>query len=300
MPTPAVALSTTEEWDALYRQAAEATAEGSKSFYFATKFFPAPLARHAYGVYWFCRTTDDLVDEAESIEAGTKALDQWEAELRFGLRGGSVSNPILRLFLHVAAECSIPAEYPLELVAGCRMDLEKQRYQTYEDLRLFCYRVASCVGLMMCHVIGFTDRELEGRAKQHAIELGLAMQLTNILRDVGDDLELGRIYFPREDMERFGYAEEDLFARRRTKAFRELMAFEAARARAYYSSAMPGIAMLKPEGRFAVEIAAKVYAGILREIERADYDVYSRRAVVSTPEKYWITAKSIASSWWAR
>lgn len=300
MPAPAVALSTTGEWNELFEQAARATAQGSKSFYFATRFFPPKLARHAHAVYWFCRTTDDLVDEAPNLEQGAKGLDGWEAELRYGLSGGKVSNPILRLFLHVAGECGIPSEYPLELVAGCRMDLEKQRYDTYEDLRLFCYRVASCVGLMMCHVIGFTQPEMEGRGKQYAIELGLAMQLTNILRDVSTDLDLARIYFPREDMERFGYSEQDLLERRRTKAFGELMQFEANRARAYYASAMPGIAMLRPEGRFAVEIAAKVYAGILREIERANYDVFSRRAVVSSLEKYWITAKAIGAAWWSR
>ena len=296
MPAPAPALSI----DELYRQAAQATASGSKSFFFATRFFPARLANHAYAVYWFCRTTDDLVDEAPTKEQGEKDLDRWEAEFRFGLSGGKVSNPILHLFLHVMRECSIPNEYPLELIAGCRMDLEQQRYETYEDLRLFCYRVASCVGLMMCHVIGFTNPALEGRAKQHAIELGLAMQLTNILRDVGADLKLGRIYFPREDMLRFGYTEADLLASRRSLAFRDLMMFEASRARNYYASALPGIPMLKAEGRFAVEIAAKVYAAILREIENIGYDVFSRRAVVSPVEKYWITARAIASSWWSK
>jgi phytoene synthase len=297
MPAPAPALSSIEE---LYRQAAQATSSGSKSFFFATRFFPAKLANHAYAVYWFCRTTDDLVDEAPTKEQGEQDLDRWEAEFRYGLSGGKVSNPILQLFLHVMRECSIPNEYPLELIAGCRMDLEQQRYETYEDLRLFCYRVASCVGLMMCHVIGFTNPALEGRAKQHAIELGLAMQLTNILRDVGADLKLGRIYFPREDMLRFGYTEADLLASRRSLAFRDLMMFEASRARSYYASALPGIPMLKAEGRFAVEIAAKVYAAILREIENIGYDVFSRRAVVSPAEKYWITARAIASSWWSK
>ncbi len=297
MSTPSPALSII---DGLYLEAQKATEAGSKSFYFATRFFPKILARHAYAVYWFCRTTDDLVDEAPTREVGESGLNQWEAELRFGLQGGKVSNPILQLFLHVVKECSIPSEYPLELIEGCRMDLEQHRYATYEELRLFCYRVASCVGLMMCHVIGFTNPSLEGRGKQYAVELGIAMQLTNILRDVGTDLDLGRIYFPREDMDRFGYSEEDLVAKKRTKAFRDLMQFEAERARSYYASAMPGVPMLKPEGRFAVEIAAKVYSAILREIERSNYDVFDKRAVVSSAEKYWITGRAIASAWWAR
>lgn len=280
----------------LFEQAAAATRTGSRSFYFATRFFPKTLASHAYAVYWFCRTTDDLVDEEPDVAKATTNLDAWEAELRFGLRGGDVSHPILRLFLHVVKLCKIPSEYPLELVAGCRMDLEKHRYETYEELRLFCYRVASCVGLMMCHVIGFTRPELEAQGKQYAIDLGIAMQLTNILRDVATDWEMGRVYFPLEDMNRFGYSLEDLAEQRRTIAFRKLMQFEAERARGYYAGAMPGIAMLKPEGRFAVEIAAKVYAAILREIERAGYDVFSRRAVVSSFEKYWITFTAVASA----
>ena len=119
--------------DGLYLEAQQATEAGSKSFFFATRFFPKQLARHAYAVYWFCRTTDDLVDEAPSREVGESGLNQWEAELRFGLQGGNVSNPILRLFLHVVKECSIPSEYPLELIEGCRMDLEQHRYATYEE-----------------------------------------------------------------------------------------------------------------------------------------------------------------------
>ncbi len=292
MPAPEPSLDSTD----LYQAAARATAEGSKSFFFATRLFTPELARRAHAVYWFCRTTDDIVDEAASLAA----LDVWEAELRFGLRGGKVSNPVLRLFLEVQQACGIPAEYPLELIAGCRMDLEKQRYETWEDLRVYCYRVASCVGLMMCHVIGFTRADLEGRAKQHAIELGLAMQITNILRDVGEDLKLGRVYFPREDMMRFRYSEQDLIQQTNNAQFRQLMQFEAERARSYYASALPGIAMLNPEGRFAVEIAARVYSGILREIERMNYDVFNQRAIVSSPEKYWITARSLARSWWAR
>jgi phytoene synthase len=277
-------------------QAEAATKAGSKSFYFASRFFPAPLRRRAYAVYWFCRTTDDLVDEAASLDEGRRDLDAWESELRRGISGGAVENPVLVHFLDTAEECRIPAEYPLDLIAGCRMDLEQARYETFSDLRVFCYRVASTVGLMMCHAIGFADPAGEARGKQHAIDLGIAMQITNILRDVAADRELGRIYLPAEDMARFGYSEGDLAASRCNDAFRALMQHEAARAREHYASAMPGIALLKSEGRFAVEIAAKVYRRILNEIEAMDYNVYARRAVVPAWEKYWITAQAIASA----
>jgi phytoene synthase len=296
MPADAARLDT----NALYAQAAAETAKGSKSFYFASRFFPAEMFRHSHAVYWFCRSTDDMVDEAPSVSTGRIALDRWEEQLRFGLNGGQVEEPALQLFLEVLRECHIPAEYPLDLIAGCRMDLERQRYQSWDELRLYCYRVASCVGLMMCHVIGFVPGADPQQAKQHAIDLGLAMQITNILRDVKEDWQMGRVYFPAEDLDRFHYGLEDLAAHHVNEAFRALMQFEAERARAYYASAMPGIAMLRPQGRFAVEIAAKVYAGILREIERAHYDVYGRRAVVSATEKYWITTRSLVAAWLQR
>lgn len=173
------------------------------------------------------------------------------------------------------------------------MDLQQQRYATFDELRVFCYRVASCVGLMMCHVIGFCDPAQEESGKQQAIDLGIAMQLTNILRDVGSDLKLGRIYFPQEDMLRFGVSEADLAAAKATGPFVELMRFEMERARTYYERAHGGIEKLKPEGRFAVEIAARVYARILRRIEGNQFDVFHRRAVVPAYEKYWITATSV-------
>lgn len=279
--------------DELYRAAAEATAAGSKSFYFATRFFPPELARAAHGVYWFCRTTDDLVDETGDPEAAARALDDWEARLRDALSGRGADDPVLRLFARVAAEYGIPHEYPLELVAGMRMDLEMdrqgRRYRNFEELRLFCYRVASVVGLMMMHVIGF-----RGEPRQQAIDLGIALQLTNILRDIGEDLRRGRVYLPLDELREFGYSEAELRARVRNANFVRLMRFQAARARSHYAAAEPGIALLDRRGRFAVEVAARVYAGILGRIEASGYDVFERRAVVPAARKYWITARTMA------
>jgi len=273
----------------LQGQAAAATARGSKSFYFATRFFPPELARAAHAVYWFCRHTDDLVDETPSLEQGTRDLEAWSRELEAGLRGEEVTHPVLRLFLDAARRYHIPGEYPLDLIEGMRMDLRCTRYESFDELRVFCYRVASVVGLMMSHVIGF-----RGPALEYAIDLGIAMQMTNILRDVGEDLQRGRIYLPSDEPARFGYSEEDLRAGRRTPEFRALMRLQVQRAREYYAGAMPGIAMLNPEGRFAVKVAADVYRAILGQIEMADYDVFSRRAVVPARTKYWLTARSMA------
>ncbi|MCC6264397.1 MAG: phytoene/squalene synthase family protein [Bryobacterales bacterium] len=287
--TPDLAPASREEIEPLYVAAAEATATGSKSFYFATRFFPPHLARAAHAVYWFCRHTDDLVDEAPSMEVGAAALDEWEQALARAWDAGRREEPILRIFVETAHQFRIPREYPFELIEGMRMDLQGTHYADFASLREFCYRVASVVGLMMCHVIGFRDP-----APAHAIDLGIAMQLTNILRDVGEDLRRGRVYLPAEDLEHFGYSVEDLRGAVIDDRFRALMQFQILRAEEYYQRAEPGIAMLHADGQFAVRVAADVYRGILREIEQNGYDVFGRRAVVPSSRKAWITARSMA------
>lgn len=271
------------ELTALRLQAAEATAAGSKSFYFATRFFPPDLAQAAHAVYWFCRTTDDIVDE------NLGDIIEWESALTDALRRGHSPNPTLDLFVRTAVEYRIPHEYPLELVEGVKMDARGQRYRTFDELSIFCYRVASVVGLMMMHVIG-----AKPGAETHAIDLGIAMQLTNILRDVGTDLRMGRIYLPTEELHRFGYSESDLRSGVRNAAFFSLMDFQCARARSYYRSSAPGIPMLDQRGRFAVRIAADVYEAILGRIEAGGYDVFDSRAFVPKARKYWITARALA------
>lgn len=278
------------ELTGLYAEAAEATARGSRSFYFATRFFPPRLARSAHAVYWFCRTTDDIVDEAESPAAAARGIAEWEEAALRALSGGPCSHPVLSLFARACAEHGIPHEYPRDLIAGVRMDLEAARYASFDELKVFCYRVASVVGLMMMHVIGY-----EGQPHAQAIDLGIAMQLTNILRDVGEDLRRGRIYLPLEELREFGYGVEDLAAHRRDERFRRLMEFQCRRARAYYRSGESGIPALAADGRFAVEIASKVYSGILTRIESGGYDVFERRAVVPAAQKYWIVARSLAA-----
>ncbi len=266
--------------------AAQATARGTRTFYLAGKLFPRPVRDASYAVYWFCRHTDDLVDEAPDPGIARRGLDAWEAELRRALAGNPTDSPILQLFAATAAAYKIPAAYPLDLIAGVRMDLERNRYETFDELKLYCYRVASTVGFMMSHVIGFRDPALE-----YAQRLGIALQLTNILRDVGEDLERNRIYLPRDELARFGVTEAALRAGTRDQAFRDLMDFQIARARSYYLGADPGIALLDKHGRFAVRLASDLYRHILDKIERNRYDVFRTRAVVSTARKCWLTAR---------
>jgi phytoene synthase len=287
LPAPALA--------PLYRQAAEATAQGSRSFYFATRFFPPDLAAAAHAVYWFCRYTDDLVDECPNLEEGHRRLEDWADLLTSAARSSSTDHPVLSVFLDTARRYQIPLEYPFELIAGMRMDLNQTRYETFDDLSLFCYRVASVVGLMMCWVIGFEDPADRDKAAPYAIDLGIALQLTNILRDIGEDLDRNRLYLPREDLRRFNYSEEDLRAHRRTPAFLELMRFEAKRARSYYVRGNAGIPLLHRRGRFAVQIASDVYREILTRLEASNFDVFDHRTVVSAARKYWLTARNLAS-----
>jgi len=291
MPTPLELSALTP----LYQQAAAATATGSKSFYFATRFFPPDLARAAHAVYWFCRYTDDLVDECQTLDRGRRDLQAWTEALRDASRpGGHSDHPVLRTFLHTAAQYEIPLEYAFELIEGMRMDLNGTRYRTFEELRLFCYRVASVVGLMMCCVIGFEEADYHARALPHAIDLGIAMQLTNILRDVGEDLERGRIYLPSDEMAQFGYSESELRSHTRNESFRRLMQFQVERARDYYARGNAGIRMLNRRGRFAVKVASDVYREILVRIEKSEFDVFNRRAVVPPAQKYWLTARNMA------
>ncbi len=280
--------------ESLYKQAAEATAQGSKSFYFATRFFPPDLAQAAQAVYWFCRYTDDLVDECPNIEEGRRQLEAWSEQLTLAQHSGAADHPVLAVFLDTARRYEIPMQYPFELIEGMRMDLNQTRYETFEELRVFCYRVASVVGLMMCWVIGFENPEDREKATPYAIDLGIALQLTNILRDIGEDLGRNRIYIPREDLRRFNYSEEDLRAHRRTPAYEELMKFQADRARSYYERGNAGINLLHQRGRFAVKVASDVYREILNRVESSRFDVFDRRTVVPAARKYWLTARNLA------
>lgn len=177
---------------------------------------------------------------------------------------------------------AIPKEYFQDLLRGISWDLTKARYEDFAELEKYCYCVASVVGLMMCHVFGVTDP----LAKDHATMMGTAMQLTNILRDVGEDFRLGRIYIPREDLETFGYTEGDLAAQRVDRRFTELMIYQIARARGYYRKAAPGIESIPDDGsRLCVRLMSSTYSAILDRIEANSYDVFSNRASVSLAGK---------------
>jgi len=267
--------------DALYAQAAEATRSGSRGFFFATQHFPIDLARAAHAVYWFCHYTRGLKSQEE--------LDQWASLVSSGLRGRLARHPVLDVFLDTVDHRAIPHDLPMELIEGARMDLDHLRYESFSQLRARSFRIGGVVSLMMMHVVGF--REPAGDSMG---ELGIAIELTSLLRDTGAHLERGRIYLPLEEVQAAGYSVEEMEKHVRNDAFRALMKVQTSRIHTYYQNAEAGIALLDPRGRFAVKVAFDLYRKTLRRIEASDFDVFRQRAGVPAMEAAWITARSMA------
>jgi phytoene synthase len=275
--------SSAAELERAYNYCRQTTRTHSKSFYFCSHFLPPEKRRAIYAVYALCRHVDDAVDAAgiRGERDALLAVERWRAELDAVYASGSASSPVLLAWRDMLQRFPIKQELPLELMRGVLMDTHIKRYETWEELRVYCYRVASVVGLMSSEIFGYE----EPLTLYYAERLGLAMQLTNILRDVGEDARMGRIYLPREDASRFGYTEADLLGGKLNEPFFALMSFEIERARSLYREAEQGIPLLAKEARFTVLLAARLYARILDEIERNSYDVYTRRAHLSLAGK---------------
>jgi phytoene synthase len=262
-----------DDWD----RCREIARNHGKSFFFASRCLPPARRRAALATYAYCRIADDIVDRAhqDGPHAAAEALAHWEEQL---LRP---SDPVAIAFAHTRAHYAIPVEPVRDLLTGIRMDLTTTRYATWADLRAYCYHVAGTVGLMVAPIFGCRDP----RALGHAANLGIAMQLTNILRDVREDAELGRIYLPLDELAAFGCDPAALLAGQPGPRFPELIAFQIDRARALYADARRGVPALAPSGRLATLAASRLYAGILTEIEEMNYDVFRARAHVSSARK---------------
>lgn len=263
----------------------------SKSFYIASLLLPRRLRQDVHCLYAFCRYTDNIVDapRPRSPEELQRELNLWREELQAAYRTGESQHPVIGGFVHVARASAIELELPLDLIRGVEMDLLIDRYETFEDLYRFCYRVASVVGLMMTKVIG-TRHEA---AFRHAEQLGIGMQLANVLRDVGEDWRLRRkIYLPQEDLRAHGVTESAIAAGSMSPEMRSLIKFEVERAHSYFNESHAGIAMLERKGQFAIDAAARLYRGILGEIENNEYDVFTRRPVVAPSRKLRVVLNS--------
>jgi phytoene synthase len=273
---PAVAL------DQAYLQCRALTRQHSRSFYVSSGLLPREKRRAIRALYAFCRTSDDLVDRAAGDPVD--ALAHWVALVHADRP--PAHDPVLVAWHDTVQRHGIARELVDELLAGIAMDLTVDRYETFDRLWLYCYRVASVVGLLSMQIIGY----YEG-ATEYAVKLGVALQLTNILRDVGEDAGRGRVYLPLEDLAQFGLSDRDVLDGVRNQRFRALMQFEIARAHRLYDESRPGIALLDPDGRLAIAAASDIYRGILGRIEANGYDVFGRRAYVPLHQKLWIVAR---------
>ena len=263
---------------AAYKKAEEVTAKHSKSFYFASQLLPEEKRSAVRALYAFCRNVDDVVDE-DSAKDRNFELDYWRKIVRSA--SASDDDLVAAAWVDTLTRYHIPRHYALQLIDGVSRDLGQTRYQTFNELATYCYGVASTVGLMSIYIIGFESNA----AVPYAIKLGVALQMTNILRDVSEDFHNGRIYLPRDEMVFYGIHESDIAEGKITKRWRQFMRFQIQRARDLYEESWAGVKLLEPEGRLAIGAASTLYSSILDEIEKNDYNVFSKRASLSLLEK---------------
>lgn len=255
------------------------------SFYYSFLALPADKRDAIVAVWDFCRAVDDAVDEPGDLDPAA-ALAQWRAEVARLYEGREPETRQGRQLAPFVARFALPRSGFEDLIDGVAMDLQRRRYGTFEELRQYCLRVASAVGLICVEIFGY--RNLQTR--DYAIDLGIALQLTNIVRDVASDLERGRVYIPTEDMQRFGCTEADLRAGVVSENIRRLLAFQVDRARRFYRKAAAALPRRDERRLVAARIMGAIYFELLKSIERAGYDVFRRRIRVGRPRQAMIAA----------
>lgn len=269
-----------------YAHCSEVTATHGKTFHAATSLLPREKRRAVRALYAFCRVADNIVDCCDCD--AKKSLATWRKR---ALSSQPPANDSIAIaWTDTRLRYRIPTRYAEQLIDGVARDLYQTRYQTFDELTAYAYGVASTVGLMSMHIIGYSSAD----AIPYAIKLGVALQLTNILRDVGEDWRAGRLYLPLKELEAFGLTEENVASGCIDAKWRAFMRFQIARNRQLYAEAIPGIKMLNQDGRLAVTAAAELYRAILDDIAAYDYDVFHRRAHVSTPRKL----SKLPGIWW--
>ncbi len=298
-------MTAANELEKAYKYCENITKTHAKSFYFAAKFLPKHKRKAVYPIYAFCRHVDDAIDEIGDGDEATaiQVVEDWKLRLNAVYKQDNIGqtttdegqNQVLLAWQDLLKTYKIPQNLPLELMQGVLMDTRIKRYETFDELYVYCYRVASTVGLMASEIFGYTDE----KTLEYAEALGIAMQLTNILRDVKEDAAMNRIYLPQEDLRKFNVSERQIFDGEFDKNFVELMKFQINRAKNYYATAEKGIALLEKDTRFTVLLAARIYEQILQKIEAQNYNVFLKRAHTTTTQKIfsipkiWLEAKKI-------
>ena len=267
-----------------YRECAKLTREASSNFYVGFLALPRELRRAIYATYAFCRLCDDIVDEPKQGANPNSELDLVQAALADASRTSYDGHPIFVALEHAIDRFDLDRRYFVDVIDGCRMDLEINRYETFDDLREYCIRVASAVGVICISIFGYTSP----KALEYANDLGIAFQLTNILRDIREDYSNGRVYLPQVELREFGVSESEFACNVPSANFKELMAFQLERARSYYESGESVIPMAT-RGRQCLELMSGFYSRILTKIAENDSDVLSTRVSLSAKEKLSVT-----------
>ncbi len=276
---------------------ARLTRRSRSNFYYAFLTLPRPRREALYAVYAFCRTVDDIADLGGDLDAARAALQRWRGEVaRCYAPGPGPEHPIARQLATAVRAFPIPRAALEAIIEGCEMDLSHVVYATAEELYPYCYRVASAVGLCCIEIFGYTDL----RAREYAVNLGTALQLTNIIRDVGADARSGRVYLPREDLAEFGVTVEDLVAGRYSDAFVRLMARQTARARDFYRAAREAYPAADARSLVPAEIMGRIYGALLDEIERRRFRVFGDRVTLPARRKVAIALRCWAAARFAR
>jgi phytoene synthase len=277
-----------QELLASYR-AAEEVARGRSNFYYSFVVLPSEKKRAFCAVYAFMRFCDDISDGNSGQKDKRELLRRWRSQIDAALTESNSRNPILPAFHDTVRNFSIPGEYFHWIIDGVEMDLDIDRYETFDDLYKYCFNVASAVGLVCLHIFGFREE----RAKEYAEQCGIAFQLTNILRDVKEDADRGRFYLPLEDLEKFGYTIDDLRLGVYNERFRKLMNYEAERAREYYMAARKLLPLVEEASKPALWAMIEIYERILDRIAQKHFDVFRSRVRLPGSEKISITMKAL-------
>jgi len=264
------------------------TRSRAKNFYYAMRLLPRAKRQAMCALYAFMRHTDDICDGPEPVEHRRRQLGDWRARFQQALDGAPDTGDVFPALDDALSRYAVPREYLLQLLDGVAMDLEITRYERFEDLYAYCFRVASVVGLACIHIWGFTGPDAEQQAEWR----GVAFQLTNILRDLKEDHDGGRIYLPQEDLRRFGYSESDLAGGVASPAFRALMAFQIDRAREYYALSAPLERAIQPDGRPALAAMTAIYRALLERIGTRVERVFGERVRLRVGEKVGLAARA--------
>jgi phytoene synthase len=278
-----------------YARCAAITRRSSSNFYYAFMLLPAERRQALYSVYAFCRFVDDIADD-QSVGHPAELLNRWREELE-RVFNGSPAYPISRALAHNVRRFAIPRRYFEEIIDGVEMDLGRTRYASFEELRLYCYRVASAVGLVCIEIFGYRHP----RTREYAENLGIAFQLTNIIRDLSEDAARGRIYLPLEDLAKFGVTEDQVLRGVDTVELRRLLEFEVARARSFYALAEQALSAEDRAAMVCAEAMRSIYRALLERIASRGCGVVGRRYRLSTPRKLYLVGRTWAGiRLWAR